>query len=126
MKTITVRQALKEGYKFYGEKGVEEYRFLQDIKDEFDLEAEIKRHGELYLANKECKIYSFPDKDSVVELITDHISDECYEGAYDSIYDIVSDYGLDFQDILDKIKDEIKEKNATHTYESTDIKITKY
>ena len=118
MKILTIKQALKEGYIFYDQHD-DEYGIIKELKED-ELNELIKSQGKVLLVSKVCTIGEwYPDGSDLIEYIFENM--EICDFGLDETEDIMRKYESRFDKLLDKMKNEIIKKNATKTYELTDI-----
>jgi predicted GTPase len=120
-KTITLKEAIAQGYKFCGDNGQEDLDFIKDISEE-DLIERINSGEEIFVSEKEC-IINMPDADDVMEHISESICEEVCECGVEEVYNIVNKHKDKIQKLLNEIFDELYKEQATATYEATNIKL---
>jgi len=121
---ITVREALEQGYKFYGEEDQEGLDRLDDIDSEEKFKEIKDSHSTLYLASRIASPANIHDGSDLCEIIGEHAIEEIHECGVEEVIDIIQKYAPEFDVILKKIEEEIGEKQATCTYEQTEIELT--
>ena len=118
MKTLTIKEAIEQGYKFCGEdRG--EWQTLTRI-DSLQENDEWLVNGALLLAEKD---YDNPgiDAESLADLLADHISNQWSDETGDDTDEVLDTIKkLDFQKFSEYINDSL-----THvkSYKLTDIKL---
>lgn len=118
MRTMTVKEAIEQGYEHYLVDG-QEYGYLRDIGD-FEDEDE---DDVFVLADKE---YSHPkglSNDEIQEMFAEHIwNNYCSETGCDTdeVYDLIK--AIDFKDVTERIEKALK---AVRYKMATNIQLTK-
>jgi len=120
METITIKEALKQGYVHAGKKNKDWQGLhkLEDLTDE-DLEME---DGELILFSKEYQVPSIT-VDSITEMVADNMEDDWANDTGDDgerVYNAIKE--VDFAPIVKEINARIDHIRA---YKETDIQLVK-
>lgn len=115
MKTLTVSQALAEGYKYCGSQGQELYDDIDSMEDE------LLSENEYFLAAKEAETLPMPPAKYLLEWLADHACDDLCEHDAEEYPAFLKAYELDFQVILDKIVSDAEASNFVTTRKLTDI-----
>lgn len=120
MKNLTIREALKEGYKYCGHSKVEILIPLESM-DEDSFLSLLKQYKKIYLAEKDREVNGFITAQDILAVIDESINRS--ERGLEPTSEIISSYKKELQDLLDRIKEEIIDKDATLTYNLTDISL---
>lgn len=121
MQKLTVKEAIKQGYKYYGIEGWE-WQSCKDLNEDVFEEVNEDHHENIRLFEKEAQVTSISE-DAIAEIISDHVSvladEDCYRDDDRILLAIV---GLDYSDITNKINNKLAEYKH---YMLTDIKIVR-
>lgn len=105
-KSLTVQQAIEQGYEHYLEDGEEDQQ-LQDIRGAFECEKDFEKN--LVLAEKEWQYAKGMTQEEIKDLLADRIAhNHCDDTGiqYEVVYNIIM--RLDFQDVEDRITEALK------------------
>lgn len=116
-KTMTIKQALAEGYHLCGNAGDEIYRDLKDFTEE-DLK-ELLKKGPIYLAEKEPNSLRFRTAREIWEMIIE--DSELSEVGSETTSDFLEDYTEEMQALLNKIEKRAEKYKVANTYDETNI-----
>lgn len=120
METITIKEALNQGYKRAG-KNATDWQSLHKLEDLTDEDIEME-DGDLVLFSKEFDIPGITDVD-LRDLIADHIEDQWCEKTGDDTEEVSRRIKeIDFSLINKQIDDKLKDKKC---YWATDIQLVK-
>lgn len=118
---LTVKEAIKQGYKYYGISGLD-HQSCQSLDENIFEEVDDYNHDNIVLFDKKFVVTSVSEEE-IKEMVSDHVSvkhsEECYSDD-DRIYNAIS--SLDFSEIINNINKKLEEHKY---YFLTDIKIIK-
>jgi hypothetical protein len=116
---LTVKEALKQGYEYYGFKNVD-WQNLQELDENVFNEVDESSWDNLVLFDKESK-FPMMDKDDIAEIMANRAAEndsEVCNREDDEVYDAVR--AVDFAEITDTINKALE----VHSYRMlTDIKL---
>ena len=118
MKTLTVSQALAEGYKYCGSQGQELYDDIDGMEDE-----EFYEGREVLLAAKEAETLPLPPATYLLEWLAEGACDDLCEADLDALPKFLKPYEADFQAVLDKIAIDAEASEFVTTRKLTDIRL---
>lgn len=119
LETLTIKEAIKQGYTRYGYYD-REWQMVNKIHDQMFEEIDEYEHDNIVLFEKKSKAPSI-SSDAIAEILSDHIgesdSEECMRDD-DCVYETVSK--IDFTDVAEMINKKLEQ----HKYWMiTDVKL---
>jgi hypothetical protein len=119
--SMTVSEALAEGFVFYGENGQENLDFLEDLTDEKLKVLLSEGSGPFYLSSKQPKEVDLYEGKYICRELVEYATEELSEQGREAVTEVIYRYEHKFDQLIIEIFNAIVKERASCTYEQTDI-----